>query len=226
MKRIMDNLPDYETVNWRDYSDTKNGFLLLCGLKRELGTAGSVEVAAAHMGVNPGLISRVLKGGDSPTLRRYFGIPDKQWARVSPCADCGKVHNPDFCTKADGNYRVEWMEERDELRDEIESLMVENIALRSKPPERWYMNEGESFGRKDQHEEGQPEKPPPPNPKKAKRKRTRIAADVSPEQREALHNYAARHRQTWTEYCRALADNLMATEKAEEAEVRTWANID
>jgi len=39
-----------------------------------------------------------------------------------------------------------------------------------------------------------------------KETRTRIAADVTPAQRDALHALAAERGLTWSEYCRKLAD--------------------
>lgn len=40
-------------------------------------------------------------------------------------------------------------------------------------------------------------------------KRTRLAADVTPAQRDALRALVAERGMTWSEYCRALADEEM-----------------
>jgi hypothetical protein len=39
--------------------------------------------------------------------------------------------------------------------------------------------------------------------------RVRIAADVTTEQRDALHALAAQHGRSWSEYCRELADDYI-----------------
>ena len=47
-----------------------------------------------------------------------------------------------------------------------------------------------------------------------KRQRTRICADVTKAQRQALKELAAREGLTWSEYCRRIADNCLNYEGA------------
>jgi hypothetical protein len=124
--QLIGKLPEFTAVNWRSYSSTKNGFLLLCELKRVLCSMGSIKAAAEYLEVNPGVIHRVINGGDSPMLRRRLGIVDKTWARVSPCSDCGEVHTVDHCTKEQTADYDQWASERNRLFDEIARL--ENLV--------------------------------------------------------------------------------------------------
>lgn len=48
-----------------------------------------------------------------------------------------------------------------------------------------------------------------PKPARKRKARTRIAADVSEEQREALHDYAADFGRTWSELCRDIANTVI-----------------
>jgi hypothetical protein len=48
-----------------------------------------------------------------------------------------------------------------------------------------------------------------------RKRRTRLAADVTPAQRDTLHALAAQAGMTWTEYCRSLADATTGGNDAE-----------
>lgn len=58
----------------------------------------TLRSAARHYQINPGLLSRVLAGGDSPTVRRALGIPLKT-VGVEPCPTCGEAHTIPWCIK-------------------------------------------------------------------------------------------------------------------------------
>jgi len=48
---------------------------LLRRTKLEIAEHGNLNRLSIAIGVNPGVIYRVLRGGNSPTLRRLWGIP-------------------------------------------------------------------------------------------------------------------------------------------------------
>jgi hypothetical protein len=48
---------------------------LLKRTKLEIAKHGNLNRLSIAIGVNPGVIYRVLRGGNSPTLRRLWGIP-------------------------------------------------------------------------------------------------------------------------------------------------------
>ena len=48
---------------------------LLRRTKLEIAKHGNLNRLSIAIGVNPGVIYRVLRGGNSPTLRRLWGIP-------------------------------------------------------------------------------------------------------------------------------------------------------
>lgn len=63
-------------------------------------------------------------------------------------------------------------------------------------------------------EYGEPTKPSPPPPTRPKTERrparTRIAADVTEEQRKALHGWAGKWGMSWSEFCRDVANTVMS----------------
>lgn len=78
--------------------------LLVDAIASEISGFSSLRKMARHYRVNPGLISRVLNGGDSPTLRRAMGLPLAS-VTVQPCPSCGEAHLVGWCVKERGDPR-------------------------------------------------------------------------------------------------------------------------
>lgn len=57
-----------------------------------------VRPMARYYRLNPGNITHVMAGKESPTVRRALGLPYKR-VEVEACADCGEGHTVGWCVK-------------------------------------------------------------------------------------------------------------------------------